>query len=221
MLAVSDTGVGMDSQTLARIFEPFFTTKERGRGTGLGLATVYGVIKQSGGYIWAYSEPGHGSIFRIYLPRVDAAVEPERPADPSKEPSRLSATVLLVEDEESLRKLTRNMLESLGFKVLEAANGTEALEITSRYTGRIELLLTDVVMPGINGHVLAEQMAVMHPELATVFMSGYTDFGHGLSPSEVNFLQKPFSRASLLRKVNEALEQNESNEPLKPVASHT
>jgi PAS domain S-box-containing protein len=218
MLAVSDTGVGMDPQILTHIFEPFFTTKERGRGTGLGLATVYGVIKQSGGYIWAESKPGEGSTFRIYLPRAEQAIQSERPSDAASGLPRRSETVLLVEDEESLRTLTRSLLEGIGYSVLEASNGAEAVATAARHTGAIDLLLTDVVMPGMNGHAMADQLIALRPQMAVVFMSGYTDFGHGLVSSEVNFLQKPFSRAILLRKLGEALELR-TNQGWEPAVS--
>jgi two-component system cell cycle sensor histidine kinase/response regulator CckA len=208
LLSVSDTGMGMDSQTLAHIFEPFFTTKGRGRGTGLGLATVYGVIKQSGGYIWVDSKPGAGSTFEVYLPRVRQVAEASHVSEPGWTPGH-SQTVLLVEDEDSLRELTRTLLEQAGYKILEASDGRQAIEIAQQRSGDIDLLLTDVVMPGMNGRVVAEHLASLHPKMKVIFMSGYTEFAqHVLADNSVNFLQKPFTREVLLRKFNEVLEDS-------------
>jgi len=209
LLTVSDTGVGMNQEVKAHLFEPFFTTKELGRGTGLGLATVYGVVKQSGGYIWAYSEPGQGSAFKIYLPRVDRAALKVRLDGEPLRILRGSETVLLVEDEQSLRALTRDLLERSEYSVLEASSGAHALEIAQQHSGPIHLLLTDVVMPGMNGAALAANLAPLHPDMKVLFMSGYTgSFATqtGLLGEGARVLQKPFSRDALLRKVREVLE---------------
>jgi two-component system cell cycle sensor histidine kinase/response regulator CckA len=212
LLTVSDTGIGMNQETKSHLFEPFFTTKELGRGTGLGLATVYGVVKQSGGYIWAYSEPGQGSVFKIYLPRVDQAALKIRPSGESVQLLRGTETVLLVEDEQSLRALTRDLLERSDYQVLEASSGDHALEVAERHGGPIHLLLTDVVMPGMNGAALAANLAPLHPEMKVLFMSGYTGgFATqiGLLAAGAKVLQKPFSRDALLRKLREVLEVTE------------
>ncbi len=208
LLTVSDTGIGMDAATRSRIFEPFFTTKQKGQGTGLGLSMVYGVVKQSDGYIDVYSEPGIGTTFKIYLPRVDGVVEGGKPQAPLASALRGNETVLLVEDEAALRLLTKNLLEICGYTVLEAKNGAEALDISQRHAGPIDLLLTDVVMPGISGRVLADQLTQLRPQIKVVFTSGYTGQtvgAHGiLDPGSV-FLQKPFTRDALARKLREAL----------------
>jgi len=208
VLTVADSGVGMDAATKARVFEPFFTTKEKGKGTGLGLSTVYGVVKQSGGYIDFDSEPGEGTTFRIYLRRVSEPVESEGPAAEAQSPSREAGVVLLVEDEASLRRLTRNLLELSGYTVLEAKDGNEALRISQEHAGAIGLLLTDIVMPGINGRALAQQLSQERPDMKILFMSGYT--GQGIGEKEYlergdSFLQKPVTRELLTRKVREAL----------------
>jgi len=206
LLTMTDTGHGIDAQTQAHIFEPFFTTKEIGKGTGLGLATVYGVIKQSGGYIWVYSEPGLGSTFKIYLPRVAEAAQRNQPAHFADGALRGSKTILVVEDEEPLRTLTRMLLEESGYTVLEANGGSQATEIASRHLGPIHLLLTDMVMPGINGRAIAQKLMPMHPEMAVIYMSGYMGFtARGVLDSEANFLSKPVTRDDLLRKVHEVL----------------
>jgi len=207
LFAVSDTGIGMDAGTKARIFEPFFTTKEKGKGTGLGLSTVYGVVKQSGGYIEVVSEPNAGAVFKIYLPKVEGALA-DHPQAELPASLRGSETILLVEDEPSLRVLARHQLESCGYSVLEAGSGTEALEVASKQQGIIHALLTDVVMPGISGRILAEQLLRLRPQLSVVFMSGYTGqaVGHGVLDEGSCFLPKPFTREALARKLREALE---------------
>ena len=206
MLTATDTGVGMDAQTQARIFEPFFTTKELGKGTGLGLATVYGVVKQSGGYIWVYSEPGLGATFRVYLPRVDAAVPGARPSEIVPGAFRGSETILLVEDEGSLRTLTRTLLEESGYTVLEADGGNQAMEVARQHPGPIHLLLTDMVMPGMNGRAVAEKLMSARPDLRVIYMSGYAGFSpNSALDSDTIFLSKPITRDALLRKLNEVL----------------
>jgi two-component system, cell cycle sensor histidine kinase and response regulator CckA len=210
LLTVSDTGIGMDSATQQRIFEPFFTTKEKGKGTGLGLSLVYGVVKQSGGYIDVTSSPGKGACFSIYLPRVEQATQAESHGADHPLELRGTETILLVEDEDTLRGLARHLLEEYGYKVFEACDGIAALRLSEEKAGtNIHLLLTDVVMPGINGRVLADQMKEKRPDIKTVFMSGYTGQRVGekeiLEPGSL-FLQKPFTRANLARKVREALD---------------
>ena len=209
LLTISDSGIGMDAATRARVFEPFFTTKEKGKGTGLGLSTVYGVVKQSGGYIEVVSEPGHGATFKIYLPKVEQAVEPQ--AAPTELPVSLhgNETILLVEDETSLRTLGRRLLELCGYCVLEAESGADALKICRQYQGVIDLLLTDVVMPGISGRVLADELLKERPETRVVFMSGYTGQtvgDHGVLAEGSFFLPKPFTREALARKVRTVLD---------------
>ena len=206
MLTVTDTGIGMDAKTQAHIFEPFFTTKAVGKGTGLGLATVYGVVKQSGGYIWVSSEIGQGSTFTIFLPRVDEAVQWNRQSDLANGSVRGSETILLVEDEESLRALTRTVLEQSGYTVLEADCGSRAIEISRQYQGHIHLLLTDMVMPAMNGRAVAKKLMPIHPEMRVIYMSGYAGYNPGgATSSEAIFLCKPFTRDALVRKVHEVL----------------
>ena len=210
MLAVSDTGIGMDAETQRRIFEPFFTTKPHGQGTGLGLATVYGIVKQSGGYVWVYSEPGHGTTFRIYLPRADepaaaAANEPARAA-----PIRGSETILLVEDTDALREVTREILEGLGYRVLEAVDGEDALVVAEAARERIDLLLTDVVMPRLSGGELARRLTAARPSLKVLLVSGYTDESvrhHLVAGDAPPILEKPFDRERLGRAVREAIDR--------------
>jgi two-component system, cell cycle sensor histidine kinase and response regulator CckA len=209
LLTVSDNGVGMDATTRARVFEPFFTTKEKGKGTGLGLSMVYGVVKQSGGYIEVLSEPGAGATFTIYLPKVEVAVDPQKL--PAELPASMlgTETLLLVEDETSLRKLSRHLLELCGYEVLEAENGTEALKVSQEHRGIIHLLLTDVVMPGMSGRVLADQLVKRRPETRVVYMSGYTGQTvgeHGVLAEGSFFLPKPFTRQALAHKIREALD---------------
>ncbi len=211
MLAIADSGTGMSAETIAHIFEPFFTTKGVGEGTGLGLATVYGVVKQSNGYIWVDSALDKGSTFQIYLPKH---LDTEQVSDPksevqSREKPQGSEMILLVEDAEPLRKLAQAFLESNGFRVLSAPNGEAALEIAARHPGAFDLLLTDVVMPGMNGRVLAEQLSMRQPGLKVLFMSGYTDSfiaGHGVLQQGTNLLHKPFTEEILISKVREVLD---------------
>ncbi|MDB4876941.1 MAG: multi-sensor hybrid histidine kinase [Gemmatimonadetes bacterium] len=208
MLSVRDSGVGMDEATRQRIFEPFFTTKELGKGTGLGLATVFGIVKQSGGFICAESEPGKGSTFKIYLPLAPAAAEPaSEPARPA--PARGTETVLVVEDSPAVRAATRGMLEHYGYTVLEAANGKTALSIAERFDGHIDLLLTDVIMPEMSGRVLAEAFTERRPATKLLYMSGYTDdaiLRHGVLSAESAYLQKPFGPDALAAAVRDAID---------------
>jgi CheY-like chemotaxis protein len=208
MLAVSDTGTGMDEQTRARIFEPFFTTKEPGKGTGLGLSTVYGIVKQSGGSIWMYSEVGRGTTFKIYLPAVDAPAAQD-PAATAPTRRRGAETVLLAEDDEQLRRFAHRALTAQGYTVLEAASGTDALELGRSHAGPIHLLLTDVGIPGLDGRSLAQALTVERPELRVLFMSGYADKAivhHGVVDPDVAYLAKPFTTEAIARKVREVLD---------------
>lgn len=212
MLAMSDTGQGMDDETRSHIFEPFFSTKEQGKGTGLGLSTVYGIVKQSGGYIWVYSEPGTGSSFKIYLPRIEESPNEIRPRDTLGPVPRGTETVLLVEDEPTVLKLASSLLRKLGYKVLEASNGQEALALVKEEcAGReIDLVMTDVVMPEMGGMALTNRLRVLRPEIKVLFTSGYTDEAvliHKFISGDVPFLQKPFTAESLARKVREVLDR--------------
>ena len=207
-LVVSDSGVGMDEATRARIFEPFFTTKGSGQGTGLGLSTVYGIVKQSDGFIWVESELGRGTRFQICLPQVAEAAVTDR-SGPTVVSRSGTETILLVEDNAGLRKLATRVLAPAGYTVLGAASGEEALRVLERQEGPVHLLLSDVVMPGMSGRDLAEQLAQTRPEMKVLFMSGYTDdtvVQHGVLNAQVAFLSKPFTAAALLRKVREVLD---------------
>jgi len=208
-LCVTDSGVGMDAATQAQIFEPFFTTKEKGKGTGLGLSMVYGVVKQSGGYITVYSEVGAGTTFKIYLPRVDGVLHKDGPRSAEIKSLQGTETVLLVEDEAGLRNLTRNLLERCGYKVLPAENAAAARTLSQSHNGTIHLMLTDVVMPGSSGRVLAQELLSQRPDLKVVYMSGYTGQtfgGHAILDPGSFFLMKPFTRDGLARKIREALD---------------
>jgi len=210
LLAVSDNGIGMNEATKQRLFEPFFTTKEHGKGTGLGLATVYGIVKQTGGYIWVYSEPGKGATFKIYLPRVSGdgkvpdsvVVEEEMPAG--------TETVLLVEDEEAVRLLTRRILERAGYRVFDAANAEQAEALFERHGSVFNLLVTDVIMPGASGPRLFERLARQRPDLKVLYVSGYTGdtiVHQGELAPGVEFLRKPFTADALNRRVREVLDR--------------
>jgi PAS domain S-box-containing protein len=209
MLSVTDTGTGMTADTLAHLFEPFFTTKARGKGTGLGLATVYGVVKQSGGYVWADSELGKGSSFKVYLPRIEEAVAVGKAPAPPVEALRGAETLLVVEDADALRKLAQALLEEHGYRVVAAANGAEALQIIEQRKVPIDLLLTDVVMPGMNGRALAERLRQLQSGLRVLYMSGYTDSAiadHGVLDPGTHLLHKPFTEETLIQKVGEVLD---------------
>ena len=209
VIVVSDTGTGMDAKTQARIFEPFFTTKEKGKGTGLGLSTAYGIVKQSEGYIWVYSELGKGTTFKIYLPRADEPAKPLPEQLSGGEIPRGSETILLVEDAEPLRALTCALLRKNGYTVFDAPNGTEAIEMAEHERQGIHLLLTDVVMPGMSGRELANYLTAKRPGMRVLYMSGYTNDAivhHGVLDSGISLLEKPFSEADLARKLRDVLD---------------
>ena len=209
MLAVSDTGLGMDEATKGRIFEPFFTTKDVGKGTGLGLATVYGIVKQSGGFVWVYSEPGLGTTFKIYLPQVNEVAEPQTLRGSPPPLPRGAETILLVEDAPAVRVVTRQVLERQGYAVLEVPDAAAALRIAEKHQGPIRLLVTDVVMPGLSGRELADRLTKLRPEMRVLFVSGYTDDAvvrHGILEPGIAYLQKPFTPEGLARKVREVLD---------------
>jgi two-component system cell cycle sensor histidine kinase/response regulator CckA len=208
MLAVIDNGVGMDSETIDKIFEPFFTTKAPGKGTGLGLATVYGIVKQHGGSIWVYSEPGRGTTFKIYLPQTAGHVQPDRVAEKQPKLAANNGTILVVEDETAVRKLACNILQSHGYTVLEASSSPDAVRLAKTYKHPIDLLLTDVVMPQMNGRDLYRRIASLRPGMKVLYMSGYTDdviAHHGVLDAQIEFLQKPFTVDGLVGKVTEML----------------
>jgi two-component system cell cycle sensor histidine kinase/response regulator CckA len=208
MLAVSDNGEGIDPALLPMIFEPFFTTKPSGVGTGLGLATCYGIIRQAGGHIWAYSEPGNGATFKLYLPRALGALSDVASGGPGK-PVRGNETVLLVEDDVSVRAIAVRALRAQGFVVLEAGDGIEALEVARQHSGEIHILVTDVVMPRLGGKELAERLVAERPQIKVLFASGYTRNAivhQGVLEQGTQFLQKPYVPASLTKKVREVLD---------------
>ncbi|HEX2877829.1 MAG TPA: response regulator, partial [Polyangiaceae bacterium] len=209
MLAVSDTGHGMDEATRGRIFEPFFTTKPKGQGTGLGLSTVFGIVKQSGGHIWVYSEVGLGTTFKIFLPRTQRTRASVRRFVSSHSSARATETVLLVEDEDQVRAVIRAILTRAGYVVVEASNGDDALRLAKSASAPIHLLLTDVVMPGMGGRELAERMSKLLPTLKVLYMSGYTDDAivhHGVLEAGISFYQKPVTPQALLQRVRDVLE---------------
>jgi hypothetical protein len=211
MLAISDTGSGMDPETKSRIFEPFFTTKEKGKGTGLGLSTVYGIVKQSGGHIFVYSEVGRGTTFKIYFPRLEEPTNGSAKHTSNNSRWCGSENVLLVEDEESVRELVLTTLKRHGYTVLEASNGDEALDLVQQSTQPIHMMISDVVMPGLGGRELARKLAALHPEMKVLFVSGYTQDAvqhHGVLDAGATFLQKPFTLDALARKVREVLDSS-------------
>ena len=214
MLAVSDTGTGMSEETLTRIFEPFYTTKEVGKGTGLGLSMVYGIVKQSGGYIWVYSEPNRGTTFKVYLPRID---QPAEESGAEKQPGKVlrgTETILLVEDDPQLRALSSSVLSHCGYNVLAAATPEEGLAICESNHRDIRLLVTDVVMPRMNGRQLAERIQQISPKIRVLYISGYTDNAivhYGVLDPGLSFLAKPFTLSALIAKVREVLDSAPSS----------
>jgi CheY-like chemotaxis protein len=216
MFSVSDTGVGMTPEVRERIFEPFFTTKEKGKGTGLGLSTSYGIVKQSEGNIWVYSEPGKGTTFKIYLPRVNEPLEDIREEVLKEDLPRGNETILIVEDEEEVRKLSGKILERQGYRILETSNGDDALLACERHKSPIHLMLADVIMPGMSGSELAKLLKPLYPEIKILYMSGYTDDAivrHGVLQKGVNYIQKPFTMERLARKVREVLNKDSDKHP--------
>jgi CheY-like chemotaxis protein len=208
VLSVSDNGLGMDKETQSRIFEPFFTTKEKGKGTGLGLSTVYGIVKQTGGYVLVQSDVGRGTTFHIYLPRVEEPAESYGSVPTARTPAGGSETVLLVEDEESVRQLVRETLEAKGYHVLEAEHGQVGLAVAAAHKDAIDLLITDVVMPGMSGRELAQRLVETRPHTKVLYLSGYTEdaiVSEGTIEKGMAFLQKPFTLHNLSRKVREVL----------------
>jgi len=222
LLAVTDSGIGMDADTLSHIFEPFFTTKGPGQGTGLGLATVYGIVAQSGGHVWAYSEPGRGTSFKVYLPRLDQPADTQRTPAPERRirkredldvPAGGRETVLVVEDEDAVRDLALEILEERGYAVMNATRGDEALRLMNERGSEVDLVLTDVVMPGLDGHQLAAALARTHPEVRILYMSGYAGEAirhRGALPEGAVVIQKPFSAQTLAARIREVLDADRS-----------
>jgi len=209
MMAISDNGTGIDEETRSNIFEPFFTTKRKGSGTGLGLSTVYGIVKQSKGNIWVYSEPEKGTTFKIYLPRLEKVAESSKKVKATAESLTGSETIMVVEDNETVRDMARSVLQRYGYSILDVPDGEEAIRVSEQYEGHIHLMVTDVVMPGISGRMLAEKLADKRPKMKVLYMSGYTDdtiFHHGVLAKEIFFLQKPFTPKNLARKAREVLD---------------
>ena len=221
MLAVSDSGMGMDQSVVPHIFEPFFTTKGSGKGTGLGLSTVYGIVKQTGGYVWVYSELGLGTTLKVYLPRARGAEAVGELSSLRELPLRGNETVLIVDDEEPVREATRIFLEQYGYSVLSAKNGRQAVEVARKYPGTIALLVTDVVMPELGGSELAKLLTIERPEIRVLFISGYTESAvlqHGVIDVATCFLQKPFSLKALVTKIRNLLAA--SAPPESSIAAH-
>jgi two-component system, cell cycle sensor histidine kinase and response regulator CckA len=222
VISVSDTGHGMDKETQSRIFEPFFTTKEKGKGTGLGLSTVYGIVKQSNGYVFAESEPGAGTTFYVYLPRAEESAEELSPAKSPQSEADGCETVLLVEDEESVRELVRLTLTARGYKVLEAENGECGLRIAEDFKEHIDILITDVVMPGIGGRELAKKLQALRPGISVLYLSGYTEdtvVTQGALGPDTAFLQKPFTLQNLAKKVRDVLRSRSAPKSIAKSAS--
>jgi PAS domain S-box-containing protein len=222
VISVTDTGVGMDKETQSRIFEPFFTTKEKGKGTGLGLSTVYGIVKQSNGYVFVQSEVGAGTTFYVYLPRVEDAAEELTPPQPAQSEAAGCETVLLVEDEESVRELVKLTLVARGYKVLEAENGEAGLQMAETFKEKIDILVTDVMMPGIGGRELAKKLSEIRPGISVLYLSGYTEDAvvtQGAKGPAVAFLQKPFTLQNLAKKVREVLRANSAPKSIAKSAS--
>ena len=208
VLTVSDTGIGIDKETQEHIFDPFYTTKEKGKGTGLGLSTIYGIVKQNNGFIWVYSEPGQGSTFKVYLPKVKGDVKGEKKEQTPVITLDGSETVLIVEDDDSLRKLAQKSLQTHGYRILVAENGEDALRVSKEHEGPIDLLITDVVMPKMGGKEVAERLQPLYPQMKIIYMSGYTDDSivhHGVLAPGLNFIEKPFSPGGLVREVRVVL----------------
>jgi CheY-like chemotaxis protein len=210
MVAVSDTGMGMDAETQTHLFVPFYTTKEHGRGTGLGLSTIYGIIKQSNGYVWVYSELGKGTTFKIYLPQTGEKSETEKTSQNLNDKLNGHETILIVEDEEMARSLAVQILQKNGYNVLEAQGGDAAIEVCKSHRGQIHLMLTDVVMPNMNGCELSKQVAPVRPDVNVLYMSGYTEhavYKNDLLDPEENFIQKPFTISSDVSKIRSILDR--------------